>query len=112
MDTMERGRCSPAQETLERSRAERPGRHAPGRPSHHYRPADGGPGATPCTGDGQWHSVRATRADLQALYTTKPGGTGLGLYIVQEIMAAHGGQIVVQSAVWQGTTFTLTFPYL
>jgi len=27
-------------------------------------------------------------------------------------MAAHGGQIVVQSAVWQGTTFTLTFPYL
>jgi signal transduction histidine kinase len=49
---------------------------------------------------------------FEPLYTTKPGGTGLGLYIVQEIMTAHGGQVVVQSAVWQGTTFTLTFPYL
>jgi signal transduction histidine kinase len=47
---------------------------------------------------------------FEPLYTTKPGGTGLGLYIVQEIMAAHGGQVTVQSAVGQGTTFTLTFP--
>ena len=49
---------------------------------------------------------------FEPLYTTKPGGTGLGLYIVQEIMAAHGGQIVIQSAGGQGITFTLTFPYL
>jgi signal transduction histidine kinase len=49
---------------------------------------------------------------FEPLYTTKPGGTGLGLYIVQEIMAAHGGQITIQSAAGQGTTFTLTFPRL
>ena len=27
-------------------------------------------------------------------------------------MAAHGGQVAVQNAAGQGTTFTLTFPYL
>ncbi len=49
---------------------------------------------------------------FEPLYTTKPGGTGLGLYIVQEIMPAHGGKIAVQSATGQVTTFTLTFPCL
>jgi len=37
-------------------------------------------------------------------------GTGLELYIVQEVIAAHGGQITVQSTVGAGTTFTLTLP--
>ena len=40
--------------------------------------------------------------------TLKSGGTGLGLYIVQEIVAAHGGQVMVESVVGQGTTFTVT----
>jgi signal transduction histidine kinase len=47
---------------------------------------------------------------FEPLYTTKPGGTGLGLYIVQQIVAAHGGQVTVQSVEGQGTTFTLTLP--
>jgi signal transduction histidine kinase len=47
---------------------------------------------------------------FEPLHTTKPGGTGLGLYIVQEVMAAHGGQVTVQSTVGAGTTFTLTLP--
>ena len=47
---------------------------------------------------------------FEPLYTTKPEGTGLGLYIVQEIMAAHAGQVTVESALGQGTIFTLTLP--
>jgi two-component system, chemotaxis family, CheB/CheR fusion protein len=50
------------------------------------------------------------RQIFEPLHTTKPEGTGLGLYIVQEVMAAHGGQVVVQSTVGAGTTFTLTLP--
>ena len=47
---------------------------------------------------------------FEPLYTTKPGGTGLGLYIVREILIAHGGEVTVESVEGQGTTFVLTFP--
>ena len=47
---------------------------------------------------------------FEPLYTTKPGGTGLGLYIVPEIVVAHGGNVTVDSVEGQGTTLVLTFP--
>jgi signal transduction histidine kinase len=34
---------------------------------------------------------------FEPLFTTKPGGTGMGLYIVQETLSAHGGHVMVES---------------
>ena len=38
------------------------------------------------------------------------GGSGLGLFIVKDIIARHGGTITVKSIENKGTTFTLRMP--
>ena len=43
-------------------------------------------------------------------HTTKPKGTGLGLYVVQQIIAAHAGEILVTSTSGEGATFTILLP--
>jgi len=47
---------------------------------------------------------------FQPYHTTKPGGHGLGMMIVQRIMRDHGGQIGVESKEGVGTVVTLQFP--
>jgi signal transduction histidine kinase len=47
---------------------------------------------------------------FDAFYTTKNGGTGLGLPTARKIIEAHGGIIAVSSEVGRGTQFTLEFP--
>lgn len=47
---------------------------------------------------------------FEAFYTTKNGGSGLGLPTAKKIIEAHGGRIDVQSEVGRGTQFTLEFP--
>ena len=47
---------------------------------------------------------------FQPYHTTKPGGHGLGLMIVQRIMREHGGQVGIESKEGVGTVVTLTFP--
>jgi len=47
---------------------------------------------------------------FQPYHTTKPGGHGLGLMIVQRIMREHGGQIGIESKEGVGTVVTLHFP--
>ncbi|MBR2525005.1 PAS domain-containing sensor histidine kinase, partial [bacterium] len=38
-------------------------------------------------------------------------GTGLGLYLAQQIIKSHGGEITVQSSDGEGTTFSIHLPY-
>jgi len=38
-------------------------------------------------------------------------GSGLGLFIVQSIVEAHGGTVSVDSAIGHGATFTVTLPH-
>jgi signal transduction histidine kinase len=43
-------------------------------------------------------------------FSTKKGGSGLGLALTQQIIRDHGGEIRVASRVGRGTTFTLSVP--
>ncbi len=47
---------------------------------------------------------------FDTFYTTKSGGSGLGLPTARKIIEAHGGRIGVHSEVGRGTQFTLEFP--
>lgn len=41
----------------------------------------------------------------------RPGGTGLGLYVVKGIMTHHGGKMIIDSkGLGKGSTFTIEFP--
>jgi two-component system NtrC family sensor kinase len=61
---------------------------------------DTGPGLTP----------DETARIFEPFYTTKAGGTGLGLAVSYGIIQQHGGRLEVHSAPGQGTTFTVLLP--
>jgi PAS domain S-box-containing protein len=47
---------------------------------------------------------------FSAFVTTKPGGTGLGLYLVREIIEAHSGSVFIESPDNHGTIVTIVLP--
>ncbi len=49
---------------------------------------------------------------FDAFFSTKPGGSGLGLPTARKIIEGHGGQIRVQSEPDRGTQFTVKLPTL
>ncbi len=47
---------------------------------------------------------------FEPYFTTKSGGSGLGLLIVRRIVRAHGGEVALESAPGRGLTFVVRLP--
>jgi signal transduction histidine kinase len=47
---------------------------------------------------------------FDTFFSTKPGGSGLGLPTVRRIVEAHGGEMACDSAVRRGTRFRISLP--
>jgi signal transduction histidine kinase len=62
--------------------------------------SDSGPGIQPEVG----------RRLFEQFFTTKPQGTGLGLYISRQIVEEHGGELRWASQPGSGATFTVHLP--
>lgn len=73
--------------------------------------------------DSEEHTVTVTFTDTGAgmapevrdrvfnpFFTTKPEGTGLGLYVVKDIIEQQGGSVKLSSVPGQGTMVTITIP--
>jgi two-component system sensor histidine kinase HydH len=60
------------------------------------------------TGPGMDHS--ALKRATEPFFTRKEGGTGLGLYLVQEIVRAHGGELRLDSRPGEGVRATFGLP--
>jgi signal transduction histidine kinase len=60
------------------------------------------------TGSGM--SDEVTTQLYKPFFTTKQGGTGLGLALTQQIVAEHDGRIDFETKPGSGTTFTLSLP--
>lgn len=60
------------------------------------------------TGKGMDERTQAKMFDL--FFTTKDGGTGLGLATIQRVVMAHDGKIECESALNRGTRFRIRLP--
>jgi signal transduction histidine kinase len=62
------------------------------------------------TDDGPGIPEEIRRRIFEVFFSTRGGGTGLGLPIAQKIVAAHGGRIEMTTQLGKGTTFVLHLP--
>lgn len=73
-------------------------------------PASGGSVRIAVVDTGLGISPEELERIFTAFHTTKPEGTGLGLTVAQDVVAAHRGTIEVTSTPGQGSTFTVALP--
>lgn len=67
--------------------------------------ADTGPGIAPDDHGLVFEAFKQTTSGLR-----QGGGTGLGMPITKSLVESHGGTIELESALGEGTTFTITLP--
>jgi signal transduction histidine kinase len=60
------------------------------------------------TGAGMDDEIKAKV--FSAFFSTKPEGSGLGLFLVKRVVMDHGGSVSFNSEKGRGTTFTVTLP--
>jgi signal transduction histidine kinase len=56
-------------------------------------------------------STDETERIFEVFFTTKPGGTGMGLSISRRIIASHGGRLWASPNTGRGATFQFTLPF-
>ena len=71
---------------------------------------DGGDAVVTVSDSGSGMTTGVQERVFEPFFTTKPGAKGLGLCLVQGIVARHGGQIDIESAPGRGTTVRIRFP--
>jgi signal transduction histidine kinase len=71
--------------------------------------ADGGLSLT-VRDDGPGLPAEKLASIFDPYFTTKPEGSGLGLWIAQQIVIAHGGRLHAQNAPERGAIFTILLP--
>jgi signal transduction histidine kinase len=60
--------------------------------------------------NGPGMSSEELRKVFDDFYTTKPGGTGLGLSVVRRLVADHGGTLRVETEPGRGTRMIVELP--
>jgi len=54
--------------------------------------------------------VERQSAIFEPFFTTRAEGSGVGLWVVQQIVMAHGGEVAVANAPGSGAVFTVRLP--
>ena len=73
---------------------------------------DGGDGVEIVVEDnGHGMDADQIRKVCEPFYTTKKGGTGLGLFIARQVAEAHGGSLRIESQPDEGTRITILIPH-
>ena len=55
--------------------------------------------------------AKTLKSIFDPFFTMKRSGTGLGLAVVHQVMQLHGGSVIAESVVGEGTTFHLFLPF-